>query len=179
VEGEVIAMKTLVTGVILAGVLLVVGCSQPQQESSSAGPNGGDVVFLKGGPAYAEVVANADTGEVLLTTWDKDLKTRRPLDRKPITIGAGEQNLELMPHPTDTDPAGKSSRFYGKADWIRGGTARNGWMHGQATGGHTEFEWRLCWKAGKAHGHLWEEMGKHQHMDPSHEHGEHGRVPKP
>jgi hypothetical protein len=69
-------MKTFVTGVILAGLFAVAGCSQSATQQASAGPNGGDLVPIKGGTAYAELLANADTGEVRVDTWDKDLSSR-------------------------------------------------------------------------------------------------------
>ena len=167
-EREVMAMKTVVIGVMLAGLIAVVGCSQTPQQPASAGPNGGDLVPIKGGTAYAELLANPDTGEVLVNTWDKDLKTRRPIEKEPITVGSGDKSVELTPHPTDADPSGQCSRFYGQAGWVRGGGVRHGWMHGEATGGHTVFEWQRCWQAGQTHGHMWEEMGKHRHMGPGH-----------
>jgi hypothetical protein len=171
---EVIAMKTFVAGLTLTALIVVAGCSQTETQPPSAGPNGGDLVPILGGTAYAEVLANADSGEVLVNTWDKDLKTRRPIEKGPITLGSDDKSVELTPHPTDSDPSGKCSRFYGQADWVRGGGVRHGWMHGQGTGGHAEFEWLRCWQAGQAQGHMWEEMGKHRHMGPGHGPGHHG-----
>jgi hypothetical protein len=80
-------------------------------------------------------------------------------------VGAGENSAELMPHPMDGDPPGKSSRFYGHADWMRGGTVRRGWLAMSGEGGerHT-FDWQGCWQGGQAHGRMWEEMGEHRHM---------------
>ena len=78
IKKEIPTMKTILTGVILAGLLGMAGCSQTSPQSASAGPNGGDLVAIKGGTAYSELLANADTGEVMVHTWDKDLKTRRP-----------------------------------------------------------------------------------------------------
>jgi hypothetical protein len=170
-------MKTFLTSLILAGLFAVAGCSQTPSQPASAGPNGGDLVPIKGGTAYAELLANADTGEVLVSTWDKDLKTRRPIEKEPIKVGSGDNSVELMPHPVDTDPSGTCSRFYGEADWVRGGGTRHGWMHGQGTGGHTEFEWQRCWQGGQAHGPVWEEMGPHRHMGPGHMHGGPGQGP--
>jgi hypothetical protein len=127
-------MKAFVTGLMLAGLFAVAGCSQAPQQPGSAGPNGGDLVPIKGGTAYAEVLANVDTGEVLVNTWDKDLKTRQPIENEPLSVGSGDGSVELTPHPMDTDPSGTCSRFYGEADWVRGGSIRHGWMHGQGTG---------------------------------------------
>src|SRR6516165_12793625 len=100
-------MKTLGTGVILASLFAVAGCSQRAERTAATGPNSGDLVSIKGGTAYAELLANADTGEVLVNTWDKDLKTRRPIEKEPITVGSDDKSVELAPHPTDTDPSGK------------------------------------------------------------------------
>ncbi len=169
-------MKTFVNGVMLTGLFAVAGCSQTPQQSASAGPSGGDLVPIKGGSAYAELLANADTGEVRVDTWDKDLKTRRPIEDEPITVGSGDNSVELTPHPMDSDPSGKCSRFYGEANWVRGGGVHNGWMHGGGAGGHQEFAWRRCWQAGRGPGSMWEEMGPHRHMGPGHMPGgpEHG-----
>jgi hypothetical protein len=161
-------MKTFVTGAILAGLLAAAGCSQSTTQPASAGPNGGDLVPIKSGTAYAELLANADTGEVLVNTWDKDLKARRPIEKEPITVGSGDNSVELMPHPMDTDPSDTSSRFHGQANWVRGGGVRPGWMHGGGTGDHHSFDWSRCWQAGQAHGAVWEDMGQHRHMGPGH-----------
>jgi hypothetical protein len=167
-------MKAFVTGLVIASLIAIAGCSQTAIQPAPTGPNGGDLVSIKGGTAFAELLANADTGEVMVQTWDKDLKTRQPIDKEPITVGSGDRSVELMPHPMDTDPSGKCSRFYGEADWVRGGGVHSGWMHSKGTGGHTEFEWQRCWQAGRTHGHMWEEMGKHRHMGPGHGPGHHG-----
>lgn len=34
---------------------------------------------------------------MMVQTWDKDLKTRRPIEREPITVGSGSSNVELTP----------------------------------------------------------------------------------
>lgn len=143
-------MKTFAILTAFVAALAVAGCSNSSGPAASAGPNGGDLVPIKSGTAYAELLANADTGAILVTTWDKDLKTRRPIEEKPITVGSGEKSLELLPHPMDTDPSGTCSRFYGEAEWIRGGGIRNGWMHGGGTGNHQEFAWQRRWQAGRA-----------------------------
>lgn len=160
---EGIKMKTFVTGVMLAGLIAVAGCSKTQPQPASAGPNGGDLVSIKGGTAYAELVGNADTGEVMVHTVDKDMKTSRPIEKEPITVGSGGNSVELTPRPTDTDPSGTSSRFHGQADWMRGGSVRQGWMQGRGTGDKQEFECQRCWEAGRMH---WKEMGRHGGMGP-------------
>lgn len=129
-------MATVGPGLMLAGLLVAVGCSQTTHQPTSAGPNGGDLVPIKGGATYAEVVANAETGEVLVNTWDKDLKTRRLIEKEPITVGSGNKSVELTPYPMDSDPSGTCSRCYGEANWVRGGGVHNGWMHGGGTGDH-------------------------------------------
>jgi len=167
-------MKMLIiatTGMLLGGLVVLCGCSE---QRASAGPNGGDLVSIKEGNAYAELLANSDTGEVIVNTWDKDLKTREPIEEEPITLGSGDESVELTPHPMDTDPSGRCSRFYGEADWVRGGEIRNGWMHGGGIGDHKDFGWSRCWQAGQSHGHMWEEMGEHRHMGPGHGPGHHG-----
>lgn len=170
-------MKTLFlvgpVGVLLGCLIAGGGCSRTP--ATSAGPNGGDLVAINDGAAYAELLANADTGEVMVHTWDKDLKTPRPVESAPITVGSGENTLELTPHPVASDPAGMCSRFYGNADWVRGGGVRNGWMHGGGAGDHKEFVWERCWQGGRTHGQMWEGMGEHRHMGPGHGPGGHGR----
>ena len=95
-------MKTIFTAVALAGLFGLTGCSQTAEQSASAGPNGGDLVAIKDGTAYSELVANANTGEVMVHTWDNDLMTRRPIESQPITVGSGDNSVELTPHPIDT-----------------------------------------------------------------------------
>lgn len=163
--------RAFLLGVIFAWLVAVAGCSQTETKSAAAGPNGGDLVPIKGGSAYAELLANADTGEVMVHSWDKDLKAKRPIENEPITLGSGDKSVKLMPHPTDTDPSGTCSRFYGSADWVRGGSVRNGWMHGGGAGDHRTFDWNNCWQGARTHGHMWEEMGKHRHMGPGHHGG--------
>jgi hypothetical protein len=170
-------MKTFATGVILTGLLAAAGCSPIATPPASAGPKGGDLVPIKGGTAYAELLANADTGEVMVNTWDKDLKTRRPIEKEPITVGGGDHSVELTPHPMDTDPAGTCSRFYGEASWVRGGGIRHGWLHGGGTGGHHDFDWSHCWQGGQVHGPMWEEMGPHRRMGQGHMPGGPGHGP--
>lgn len=167
-------MKTILTGVILAGLFGLAGCSQTAEQAASAGPNGGDLVSIKDGTTYAELLANADTGEVMVHTWDKDLKTPEPIESEPFSLGSGDNSVELTPHPLETDPAGKCSRFYGDAEWLRGGSVQNGWMHGGGIGDHTDFAWQRCWQGGRSHGPMWEEMGRHGRMGAGHGPGHHG-----
>ena len=161
-------MRTVLTVLLLGGLIAAAGCSR----AAAAGPNGGDVVPIKNGGAVAEVLSNADTGEVLVQTYDEDLKTREPIEREPITVGSGQNSVELTPHPTETDPPGTCSRFYGQADWVRGGRVREGWMQGRAMGMRQEFEWQHGWEAGRMGRHMWEAMGEHRRMGP-------GRGPGP
>ena len=169
-------MKTMLTGVICAALFAGAGCSQTAEKPGATGPHGGDLVPIKGGAAYSELLANADTGQVMIHTWDKDVKTRRPIESQPITVGSGDNSVELAPHPMDTDPAGSCSRFYGEASWVRGGGVRHGWMHGGGVGDHRTFEWSRCWQGGQGHGPMWEEMGNRRRMGPGHMPGgqEHG-----
>lgn len=167
-------MKQFAIVTAFAAVLAVAGCSTSSGPSASAGPTGGDLVPIKNGTAYAELLANADTGEVMVHTWDKDLKTRQPIEKEPITVGSGDNSVELTPHPMDTDPSGTCSRFYGQANWVRGGGVHSGWMHGGGTGDHRTFDWNHCWQGGRTHGPMWEEMGKHRHRGPGHGPGHRG-----
>ncbi|MCE9562396.1 MAG: hypothetical protein K8U57_10115 [Planctomycetes bacterium] len=160
-------MRTTVIALVSAGVLAS-GCHR-LESTPSTGPNGGDVVPIKNGTAYAELLANADTGEVMVHTWDKNLKTPRPIEKESITVGSGDNSAELMPHPMGGDPPGMSSRFYGHADWMRSGNVRHGWLSMWGEGGQKHsFDWRGCWQGGKAHGPMWEEMGEHRQMGPGH-----------
>ena len=128
-----------------------------------AGPHGGDVVPLGDGNAYAELLADADTGDLMVHTWDKDLKTARPIKAEPLRVGSGDKQTELTPHPMPGDPPGFCSRFYGHADWARGGNIAQGWIHhGGEQGHHQEFAWRQCWSGGRSHTAMWNEMpGRH------------------
>lgn len=158
--------------VLLVGLLGAAGCSQ----AAAAGPNGGDVVPIKDGSTVAEVVSNADTGEVLVQTYDEDLKTREPIEREPITVGSGQNSVELTPYPTDTDPPGTCSRFYGQADWVRGGRIGDGWMESRAMRMRHDFAWQRGWEAGRMSGGMWEAMGEHRRMGPGHGPGPHGSM---
>ena len=158
-------MKGLIFGImLLAGSVSWAGCSPV----AAAGPNGGDVVPINNGSAVAEVVSNANTGEVIVQTYDQELKRRQPIEPQPITVGSGQNTVELMPHPTETDPPGTCSRFYGQADWVRGGQMRIGWMQSRAFGGRQEFGWHHGWEAGRMGSRMWEDMGEHRHIGPGH-----------
>ena len=176
-------MRTTLMVLFLSALILAGGCERTATTAASTGPYGGDVVPIKSGAAYAELVANPDTGEVMVHTWDKDLKTPKPVEREPVTVGSGDYSTDLTPYPTDADPAGTCSRFYGQADWMRGGAISHGWMTMRGDQRHS-FDWRQCWQGGRAHGPMWEEMGQHRRMTgpgrggpmmgPGHGHGEKG-----
>jgi len=149
-----------IAGILMGIALLLVVMTMPSCSKAEAGPNGGDVVPLNDGKA--EVVANADTGEVMVHTWDQKLKNSRPIENKPLSMGSGDQTIELQPHPTATDPRGFCSRFYGQADWLRGGKVNHGWLSGGMGQSRHEFAWNNCWRGGAAHGPMWNEMGEHR-----------------
>ncbi len=150
-------LTKVITGIGLPLVVMALqSCSK-----ASAGPNGGDVVPLNNGQAKAELLANADSGEMMVHTWDQNLKNSQPIESKPLMMGSGDQTIELQPHPTAADPSGLCSRFYGQADWLRGGGAHQGWMGGAGQSRH-EFAWNNCWKGGQRHGPMWNEMGEHR-----------------
>ena len=163
-------MKMLLAGLMLGGLIAAAGCAR----AAAAGPNGGDVVPIKNGSAVAEVVSNADSGEVMVQTYAEDLKTREPIEREPITVGSGQNSVELTPYPTETDPPGTCSRFYGQADWVRGGSIRAGWMQGRAMGMRQEFDWQRGWEAGRIGRGMWGAMGQHRRMGPGHGPGPRG-----
>jgi hypothetical protein len=151
-----------VSTAVLSGIGLLLAMMIFQSCSSTqVGPNRGDVVTLDNG-AKAEIVANADTGEVMVRTWDQDLKNSQPVENKALMIGSGNQTVELEPHPAASDPSGSCSRFYGQADWLRGGQVRQGWLGGGADQDRHEFSWNNCWAGGAANGAMWNEMGEHR-----------------
>lgn len=142
---------------LAVGMLFVQSCSK-----AKAGPNGGDLVTLGDGKTNAEIMANSDTGEAMVHTWHQDLKSPLPIEAKPLTLGTDANSVRLEPHPLPGDPPGTCSRFYGRADWLRGGSAHRGWL--SRTGSESQrhqFEMNRGWKAGGAHGHMWSEMGGH------------------
>lgn len=147
-----------ILGVILgAGILALF-----QGRTASAGPHGGDLVPLDSS-TKAEIVANADSGEVMAHTYGSDGKTAKPIDANPLSLGSGQQSVDLEPQPLPSDPPGRCSRFYGRADWLRGGQIRHGWIHG-AGFDHREFGWNNCWKGGQSHGPMWGEIRGHGPM---------------
>lgn len=152
------------TGAMIGIALLLAGMTLQScsSKAEAAGPNGGDVVSLNNGQTKAEVMANADTGEMMVHTWDQNLKTSQPIENKPLTMGSGDQTIELQPHPIATDPSGKCSRFYGQADWLRGGGVHHGWMMGGIGQSRHEFDWNHSWMGGAAHGQMWGDMGEHR-----------------
>ena len=177
-------MKRLLVESTLVATLALSGCDQPAGAPSTAGPNGGDVVPITvastGGTAWAELLANADTGELAVHTWDKELQSKQPIEDEPIIIGSGEDSVELMPHPATADPPGTSSRFYGQAEWVKGGGIRYGWLHREGAQDHREFNWQRCWQAGRTHAPMWTEMRQHHGMGrgPGHRMGP-GMGPRP
>jgi len=162
--------RILATAALVAIALLVQSCSRTQ-----AGPNGGDVVALNDGKTNAEVLANPGTGEVMVHTWDQELKSPRPIEAKPLTVGAEQNSVRLDPHPMPGDPPGYCSRFYGQADWLRGGQIHRGWMSQSESGVQPKpFDLNRCWQAGKSHGEMWSEMPRHgmHHGGPGDMHDE-------
>lgn len=142
---------------LMLGMPFVQSCSKAQ-----AGPNGGDVVAMNDGKTSAEVLSNAESGEVMVHTWDNDLKSARPVEARPLTMGADDKQVQLEPHPLASDPPGYCSRFYGRAEWLRGGNMHHGWLgHSGAESGRMHFDWNRGWKAGGMHGGMWSGMGGH------------------
>lgn len=144
-----------------AGLAMAMLCVQSCSKAK-AGPNGGDIVALDDGKTSAEVLSNAESGEVMVHTWDNDLKSARPVEARPLTMGANDKQVQLEPHPLASDPPGYCSRFYGRADWLRGGNMHHGWLgHSGAESGRMYFDWDRGWKAGGMHSGMWSEMGGH------------------
>lgn len=158
--------KLAIGAVIAAGAVITAYALINRQ--ASAGPYGGDLVPLDDGKVYAEVLANQESGELMAHVWDKDLETPHPIPSEPITVGSDDSSTQLMPHPMPNDPAGTCSRFYGHADWVRGGGIRNGWLHTSAHAEHRQqFAWNRCWQGGRAHGAMWQEVQGHHRMGRS------------
>lgn len=138
-------------------MLFIQSCSK-----AKAGPNGGDMVTLGDGKTNAEIMANSDTGEAMVHTWNQDLKSPLPIEAKPLTLGTDANSVRLDPHPLPGDPSGYCSQFYGRADWLRGGSVHHGWL---SSGGddsqRQHFDMNRCWDSGRTHGHMWSEMGGH------------------
>lgn len=156
---------------LASGATVFVACNKAQ---ARVGPNGGDVVSVPNTGAKAEVIGNPDTGEVVIRTWDEKLERPESLPREPLVLGEGERRLELMPHAMADDPEGRSSRFYGRAEWLRGGRVERGWI--ECCGGarvREEFAWSSGWEAGRRHGDMWQDMRGHGMGMAA---GEHGRM---
>ena len=143
---------------LLLGLLSIQSCSS----KAKAGPNGGDLVTIDNGKTNAEIIANSDTGEAMVHTWNTDLKTPLPIEAKALTLGSEANSVRLDPHPLPGDPPGYCSQFYGRAEWMRGGKVNHGWLSssGNESARHP-FDWNRCWSAGREHGHMWSEMGGH------------------
>ena len=147
---------------LAGGTTLFSACNQAK---ANVGPNGGDVVAVPNTGAKAEVIGNPDTGEVVVRTWNEKLDKAEALPEELLVLGEGERRLELMPHAMADDPAGRSSRFYGRAEWLRGGKVERGWLECcGGTHGRHEFTWSSGWEAGRRHGDMWREMGGHGAM---------------
>ena len=148
---------------ILAAAGLVVGMLSVQSCSKAkVGPNGGDLVTLDNGKTNAEIMANSDTGEAMVHTWNQDLKSPLPIEARPLTLGADANSVRLDPHPLPGDPPGYCSQFYGRADWLRGGSVHRGWLSsGGSESQRQHFDMNRCWDSGRTHGHMWSEMGGH------------------
>ena len=167
-KGFTKARTTIIAAAGLVGMLFVQSCSK-------AGPNGGDLVTLDNGKTSAEVIANPDTGEEMVLTWNRDLKSRLPIEARPLTLGAEQNSVQLDPHPMPGDPPGYSSQFYGRADWVRGGNVHHGWLSRMGNESERQpLDLNRCWKSGRAHGRMWSEMGGHR--DDMHHDG-HGMRP--
>lgn len=144
------------TGLALA-LMAFVSCSSMQR-----GPNGGAVVSLKDSHAKAEILANAESGMIMVYTWDRALKKSQPISYKPLMISSGDQTVDLQPYPTADDSAGYSSRFFGKADWLREGEMKFGWLGGGIEQIKYNFNWNKSLSAGKTRDSLFNKMDNHQ-----------------
>ena len=165
--------KKIAIGAVVA-VVAAIGAYAFFNRPASAGPYGGDLVPLDDEAAYAEILANEESGELMAHVWDKDLKTPHPIANEPMTVGSDNNSVQLMPHPMANDPAGTCSRFYGQADWVRGRNMHRGWLQaGDHRQFRQEFAWNRCWSGGQSHGGMWQEMQGHHRMGAN-GHGPHG-----
>lgn len=78
------------------------------------GPHDGDLIELGNDEYHAEIVHEAD-GKVSVYILDSSAKNAVPIDAPEVTLnivhdGSPEQ-IPLAASPTETDPAGQSSRF--------------------------------------------------------------------
>lgn len=154
--------KPWMTIATACGLLLGMLCIQSCSSKAKAGPNGGDLVTIDNGKTNAEILANSDTGEAMVHTWNTDLKTPLPIEAKALTLGSDANSVRLDSHPLPGDPPGYCSQFYGRAEWMRGGMVNHGWLSssGNESARHP-FDWNRCWSAGREHGPMWSEMGGH------------------
>lgn len=120
----------------------------------------GALVTMEDGLVKAQIVGNTDSGAVLIYTWDKALKNRQPIKRNSLTLGSGPQKLTLQARPTTTDPAGFSSRFYGRAEWLRESKVVKGWIADSTGPGRQDFTWKDCWKGGENSQEIWSQIDR-------------------
>ena len=100
--------KKIAIGAVVA-VVVAVGAYALINRPASAGPYGGDLVPLDDEAAYAEILVNEESGELMAHVWGKNLKTPHPIANKPITVGSDNDSVQLLPHPMPNDPAGTRS----------------------------------------------------------------------
>ncbi len=78
---------------VVADVLLFSG------KNATAGAYGVDVVPIDMRAEHAEIVANPDTGELMVCTWDKHPRSSRPIEAGPITLGTDDGRVDLSRVP--------------------------------------------------------------------------------
>jgi len=157
-------MRTVL--VVMVGLAAFIGIGLSTSCSSSdalAGPLGGDVVLLEDEKVRAEVLANSETGEILVRTWDENADEPRAIPARSLVVGEGARRVELQPFPLETDPRGLCSRFFGQADWVRNHELDAGWLARGDAGesARHEFACRRCWDAGRKHAGSWRPMAEH------------------
>lgn len=161
-------MRNLLIG-FACGMVIALGVVYLWSRGSSSGPYGGDLVPLGEG-AQGEVLANDETGEAVALIWDASLRHSHPIPDDPIVIGRGERTVTLRPHPRSDDPSGHCSRFYGQADWLKGGRSDHEWLEWNGHGMHHRFAGQGCWNSGPERRSLWHDL---HHDGASHGHGHH------
>ncbi len=162
-KGIHVKVLSRVAGAYALGLasMVLLSCSIMQK-----GPHGGAVVTLGSGDTKAEVVANGESGEVMVMTWGLDLQGSKAIKATTMTIGSGDSTATLQSCPMETDPPDLSSRFYGQADWLRKGHGGRGWLRdgGEQSGGMQEvrhkFSLGTCWRAGNRQDAMWKEAGE-------------------